>query len=395
MSGRLRNTRPRSSRIAGALVAAALPLGAVLALQGGPVSGASFPNPTAVINSPASGGTYTFGEDVPTSFTCTEGAGGPGLLSCDDSNGVASVAGGTGALNTQTVGVGLSYTVTATSTDAEVGTSAAFTYTVTAANQTINFTTTAPNSAGVGSAPYIPNALSSSFLPVTLTLDALSTGCSIAPNHVVTYTAIGTCLIDANQAGNTDFNAAPQVQQRIVVTKGQSVITLTSFPPASAAVGSHYTPSARSTSKDAVQIMLDAASKGCTLMGGVVTFTADGSCIVDFNDPGNANWGPALQVQQTTVLSKHAVTIKVVAAPDRAAKATSITLTATASTTSATGVIIFMEKSFRLCSATLHGGKATCKIARSLPKGSYRVYADYSGNSVDAAAKGTTTFQVT
>ena len=34
----------------------------------------------------------------------------------------------------------------------------------------------------------------------------------------VTYTASGRCVIDANQAGNHDYTAAPQVQQTIVVT---------------------------------------------------------------------------------------------------------------------------------------------------------------------------------
>ena len=34
----------------------------------------------------------------------------------------------------------------------------------------------------------------------------------------VTYTATGTCVVDANQAGNDTYADAPQVQRTIVVT---------------------------------------------------------------------------------------------------------------------------------------------------------------------------------
>jgi hypothetical protein len=34
----------------------------------------------------------------------------------------------------------------------------------------------------------------------------------------VTYTAAGRCVVDANQAGNGSYTAAPQVQQTIAVT---------------------------------------------------------------------------------------------------------------------------------------------------------------------------------
>ena len=34
----------------------------------------------------------------------------------------------------------------------------------------------------------------------------------------MTYTETGTCVIDANQAGNDTYAAAPQVQRTIAVT---------------------------------------------------------------------------------------------------------------------------------------------------------------------------------
>jgi hypothetical protein len=70
--------------------------------------------PSASIFAPLPGGTYVAGQSVPTAFSCSEGAAGTGLLSCDDSSGANSVGGGAGHLDTSTVGHH-SYTVTAVS----------------------------------------------------------------------------------------------------------------------------------------------------------------------------------------------------------------------------------------------------------------------------------------
>jgi fibronectin type 3 domain-containing protein len=84
--------------------------------------------PSASISAPAPGGTYAIGQSVPTDFSCAEGLGGTGLLSCSDSGGAKATGKGIGLLDTSSLGAH-SYTVTAVSKDGLAG-SASISYTV-------------------------------------------------------------------------------------------------------------------------------------------------------------------------------------------------------------------------------------------------------------------------
>ncbi len=77
----------------------------------------------------------------------------------------------------------------------------------------------------------------------------------------MSFTGVGTCAVDANQAGNTDYQAATQVHQTIPVGQGSQTITFTSTPPSDATVGGpSYTPSATATSGLPVSFSIDASS---------------------------------------------------------------------------------------------------------------------------------------
>jgi hypothetical protein len=85
--------------------------------------------PTATISAPRSGGTYTLGQVVQTTFSCADAPGAPGIASCVDSNGTTrTMSGGRGHLVTSSVGT-FTYTVTATSHDGLIG-RASITYSV-------------------------------------------------------------------------------------------------------------------------------------------------------------------------------------------------------------------------------------------------------------------------
>src|SRR5206468_8032380 len=54
--------------------------------------------------------------------------------------------------------------------------------------------------------------------------DPTASICTVS-GSTVTGVAVGSCVVAANQAGNTTYNAAPQVTQTITVGKGSQTIT--------------------------------------------------------------------------------------------------------------------------------------------------------------------------
>src|SRR5262249_58152270 len=73
--------------------------------------------------------------------------------------------------------------------------------------------------------------------PVPFRIDASATAVCSLSGATVSFIGVGTCVIDANQAGNATYNAAPQAQQSFAVAKGDQTITFTSPAPAGAKVG--------------------------------------------------------------------------------------------------------------------------------------------------------------
>jgi hypothetical protein len=68
-----------------------------------------------------------------------------------------------------------------------------------------------------------------------LTIDAASTAgaCTISGN-LVSFTGVGTCIIDGNAAANADYLAPAQIQQTIAIGRLVSNVTLQSSPNPSA-----------------------------------------------------------------------------------------------------------------------------------------------------------------
>ncbi len=249
-------------------------------------------------------------------------------------------------------------------------------------SQTINFTSTAPASAQIGGAPYTVAATASSGLPVSFGIAAGSSSvCAIAGSSV-TFQSAGTCTIDANQAGNANWAAAPQAQQSFGVGLASQTISFTTTAPATAAVGgAAYAVAATATSGLSVALSIDAsASSVCSLSGGNVTFQSVGTCVVNANQAGNANYAAAPQVQQTFAVGQGSQTISFTSTAPAAATVGGTAYTVAATATSGLPV------SFSIAA----GSSSVCAIAGSTVTfqgaGNCVVNANQAGNANYAAA---------
>jgi hypothetical protein len=138
---------------------------------------------------------------------------------------------------------------------------------------------------------------------VVFTVDAQSSGAGTIQGDTLTVTQAGTLIIDANQAGNTSYLVAPQVQQTIVVNKAAQAITFTppSQPIHFIVGGITITVVASGgASGNPIVFTVDKSSTGAgTFSGNVLTVTAMGTFVIDANQAGSSNYLAAPQVQET------------------------------------------------------------------------------------------------
>ncbi len=101
--------------------------------------------------------------------------------------------------------------------------------TVNQATQTINFTAPAtPVTYGVSPITLVATG-GASGNTVTFSIDGTSTGTGSISGTTLTVTGVGTLVIDANQLGNTNYSAATQMQQSIVVNQEPVTLTLSNL----------------------------------------------------------------------------------------------------------------------------------------------------------------------
>ncbi|HTV15666.1 MAG TPA: hypothetical protein VME68_13185 [Acidobacteriaceae bacterium] len=157
--------------------------------------------------------------------------------------------------------------------------------------------------------------------PVTLTATGGASGNPVVfsvvsgPGTVsgstLTVTGTGTIVVAANQAGNANFLAAPQVTQSIVVNQSSllsQTITFTAIPsPVTFGVSPISLSATGGGSGNPV--VFSVLSGPGTVSGNTLTITGAGTVVVAANQAGNATYSAAAQVTQSVVVSQAAQSI--------------------------------------------------------------------------------------
>jgi uncharacterized protein (TIGR03437 family) len=242
-------------------------------------------------------------------------------------------------------------------------------FTVSGKSQTIAFA--ALSSQTLGAAPFAIGATASSGLPVSFASTTAAV-CTVS-GSTVTLVAVGTCTIQATQAGDsTTWAAATPVTQGFTVTAAPlTAQTITFNPLANQTLGAApFTISATATSNLPVSF-LSITPAVCTVNGTQVTLVAVGTCTIQANQGGNGTYSGAPAVQQSFAVTAAPLTAQTItfnALPDQTLGAAPFTIAATATSGLA---VTFASLTASIC--TVNGttvtlvAVGTCTIQASQP----------------------------
>jgi len=175
-----------------------------------------------------------------------------------------------------------------------LGSSDADAFDIVKADQTISFV--ALGNKTFGDPPFLVNATATS----GLTVGFLASGnCSVSGNSV-TITGAGSCSVTAQQLGNGNYNAAPDVPRTFSIAKANQTITF-----AALAGKTFGDPAFTVTASASSGLGLTFGVTGnCSILGNQVSITGAGSCTVTASQGGNVNYFPAPDVPRTFSIAK-------------------------------------------------------------------------------------------
>jgi hypothetical protein len=178
----------------------------------------------------------------------------------------------------------------------------------TPASQTITFTQpTSPVTYGVS--PIALSATASSGLTVAFTTDASSTATGTVNGNTLTVSAAGTLVIDANQAGATNYQAATRVQRTIVVNPAAATISISNIPSSAVYEGS-FTPTYLYSGNGSPTESVTSSTTGvCKVLAGVVSFVGVGPCILTASATATTDYSAVTGSSQSFTVGQASQTI--------------------------------------------------------------------------------------
>ena len=171
--------------------------------------------------------------------------------------------------------------------------------------QTISFVS--PGNQTLGTTPPALFAAASSGLTVTFASTTPST-CSVS-GTALRLLAAGTCIVDASQAGNSTYAAAPTVSRVFTIAPAPlTVQTITFTSPGNQTLGTTPAPLSASASSGLAVTLASTTPSTCTVTGTTLNLLAAGTCIVDASQGGDSTYAAAPTVSRVITIAPAALT---------------------------------------------------------------------------------------
>lgn len=170
------------------------------------------------------------------------------------------------------------------------------------------FTSTAPVNHHVGGTPYTVtvsggSSSKSRIISIDTTSSSVCSNSGTTSGSAVTFTEVGDCIINVDQAGDYNYNSA-HASQTVTVTARSSQAALSVTTPTGAYVGLDFMPVVSGGSGDG-QVTISLASYSspyCSITGVgtdvVITALAVGSCVMVVNKAADYSYDAATEITQ-------------------------------------------------------------------------------------------------
>ena len=210
---------------------------------------------------------------------------------------------------------------------------------------------------------FTPSAVADSGLGVTVSVSGVCSRDS-GTGEVTMTSGTGTCTVAANQAGDGNYNAAPEKSKDVTAVKADQVITLSAVPDSKVYNGT-FTPSAVADSGLGVTVSVSGVCSRDSGTGEVTMTSGTGTCTVAANQAGDGNYNAAPEKSKDVTAVKADQVIRLSAVPD--SKVYNGTFTPSAVADSGLGVTVSVSG---VCSrdsgtgeVTMTSGTGTCTVA--------------------------------
>ena len=210
-----------------------------------------------------------------------------------------------------------------------------------------------------------------------VTFSSQTTGVCTVAGSTVTGVSAGTCTIAANQAGTSNYTAAPQVTQSFSIGQASQSITFGAAPtivfPGTGAVSATGGASGN-------PVTFTSQTTGvCTVAGSTVTGVSAGTCTIAANQAGTSNYTAAPQVTQSFSIGQGSQSITFGVAPTiRVASSGVVSATGGASG----NPVVFTSSTPNTCAVSGSNGATVTGVA----VGTCTIAANQAGNANYTAA---------